>query len=294
MPTLQERLAAPAADSRSLQGMLARGAANYNGSLSANGNSGTQENFGVPYDTGTPTQPEMFGQPYDTGNPLATAVTPPVSGAPIGTATGTPVANPTEIGNSGDTQADFNYWSSKNNLNRDTSQLDSDANLQNTRNQSDLRSAYEQAARNYTKSKEASKNNFANNGLLFSGGFVQDQADIGEDYNRNTDDLASAGQRAFEDLTRQTVERKNLIEQQRLDIERQQAQAKANADLQKSLIEAQTKAMADLKAGLTGGGTVNTPTGVASIGSPGAGYASGGQYDPGIGNYFDLRIPGSY
>lgn len=285
MVTLADRLAAPAADSRSLQGMLARGAANYGSSLSANGSSAQLDDYGTPFDTGTAISDPITTQPQ-TGVPVNgdSNSTLPQVGTPIGATVGT---TPTQIGNSGNTQSDFDYWSAKNNLNRDTSQLDSDANLQNTRNQSDLRNAYEQAARNYTKSKDAGKSNYANNGLLFSGGFVQNQADIGEDYNRNTNDLASAGQRAFEDLTRQTVERKNLIEQQRLDIERQQAQAKANADLQKSLIEAQTKAMSDLKAGLTGGSA-------GGVGSPGSGYSSGGQYNPGIGTYFDLRTPGSY
>ena len=233
-------------DARGMQGILSRGAPNYQSSMSANGNSLNDVGYNIQPDVGTQATPNI-------PNVAAPA---PVATQPTNT----------NIGNAGVTQTDFDYWSKLNNINRDTSQLDADGKLAAARNQSDLQKSYEIASRNYGKAKDASKSNFANNGLLHSGGFVQDQANIGEDYARNAASLATTGQRAFEDIARQVAERKNLAEQQRLDIERQQAQAKANADLQRSLAEAQVKAYADFKSSL--------------IGAPGAG-APGNLIPPG-------------
>lgn len=247
-------------DARSLQGMLARGANVYQSSMSANGNSGTP-NLVADY----------FGNGVNGGyNPAITGAT-PTNAVPASVGNAIPAA-PKGIGNSGNTGADFNYWTDLNNIFRDTSQLDSEANLQAGRNKSDLASAYEQASRNYGKTKEAGLNSRASKGMLFSGQTVKQQADIGEDYSRTNQNIAQAGQRSFEDLARATVQRKQLLEQQRLDIERQQAQAKANEDLRRALVEAQTKAAQDFKSALIGAGigansNVNMSTGIVGTGT---------------------------
>lgn len=353
MPSTLNRLGAP--DSRSLVGMLSRGAANYGSSMSANGYQ--RAAMSMSGDNGFATAPEQAntlpqtsvpnnfvaapqpganipGQfnpvpgpaqtapqnttlpqtgvatpntaPQNTTLPQTGVATPnaspqittlPETGTAIGSGaggvnptTGAPITN---IGNSGVTDTDFDYWSKINNIFRDTSQLDSNANLQVDRTKSDLASAYDSAARNYKQSKNATKNNYANNGLLYSGGYVESQATNAENYSRNTQNITQSGQRTFEDLTRQTVERKNLMAQQKLDIERQQAQAKANEDLRKSLIEAQTAAYANLRSSLTtapgSSGTVQTPTGPTEIGGVELGHnvtrGANGVYD--LTHYWD-------
>jgi hypothetical protein len=213
----------PIINPNSLNGKLLRGATIY-GSGSYAANTGPEKSVSFSEAANTPTDTQL-----NTNAP-------------------TKVAMQTNIGNSGNTLEDYNYNNTINDIFKKSSELDSEDQLQVSRTKSDLAKAYEQAARNYKRGREANTNTSANAGMLYSGAYLKKQADTAEDYTRTREDINTSGQRSFEDLQRQTTTRRYNLEQQRLENERRQAQVKADAELQRAMQEAQTKAMQDLRA----------------------------------------------
>jgi hypothetical protein len=185
----------------------------------------------------------------------------------------TPTAAAPGVGLSGNTNADYGYNDTLNNLFRDRSQLDADANLAADRLKSGLGDSLAEAKRNYIKSLDNSTQFFGDSGTLRSGIFLKKQGDIGADYAKDSQSQISNAQKNLEDLARETASRKNALELQRQQAEKAQADAKSQADLQKALIEAQNKAYDDLKKGLLG---VVNPTASPTV-SPTGSSPTGGQ-----------------
>lgn len=186
------------------------------------------------------------------------------------------------VGLSGSTSGDYEYANTLTNNFRTQAQLDSEANLQADRASSDYTKMYQKIAESYVKQRNSSKNNASSRGMLGSGAHVKNLGELAKQNIENVDSTTQSSQRYFEDLSRQTASRKTAAEQVRLQAETQQAQIKAQMDLQRALSEAQTKQYSDLIAGLSGQGaqsaqntqnTQNTQNIQNNYGSNYAGYA---------------------
>lgn len=178
---------------------------------------------------------------------------------------------------SGNTNADFGYKQTLNNLFRDTSNLDSQATLDAQRTQSGTNNALAEAQRNYTDALEGSKQYFGDSGTLRSGIFLKKQGDISTGYAKDSANQITNAQQHLEDLARETASRKQAIELQRQQAELAQADARKQADLQKALAQAQTDAYNELRQGLLGGGGTQSVT--TSLGTSGVAF----QVDPSTG-----------
>ena len=228
-------------------------------------------------------------------NPASRGAAPiadPITGAPIadarngdtlGNIASTPVAtNPdgTPIPlqkDSRNTEADFVYKQTVNDLFRDQSNLDSSAKLDADRTKSNLTTTLQAAKDNYIKSLESSKEYFGNTGTLRSGIFLKKQGDISTDYSKDAQGQLTNAQQHLEDLARETATRKQNIELQRQAAEKAQADARKQSELQFALVEAQNKAYKDFKDGLLN----NTPA--SNVAPTGVGTAFGGQVPMGSG-----------
>lgn len=205
-----------------------------------------------------------------------------IASTPIGTnSDSTPI--PLQAG-SRNTDADFAYKQTVNDLFRDQSNLDSSAKLEADRTKSNLTTTLQAAKDNYIKSLESSKEYFGNTGTLRSGIFLKKQGDISTEYSKDAQGQLTNAQQHLEDLARETATRKQNIDLQRQAAEKAQADARKQSELQLALIEAQNKAYKDFKDGLLN----NTPT---SNGAPtGVGTSNGGQIPMGSGGQVGIAF----
>lgn len=179
-----------------------------------------------------------------------------------------PSPQQTSVGLTGNTSGDYNYQNDLNNIFKDQSQLDSEAALAAQRAKEDYKSLYDQAAKAYKNNREKVKQGASSRGMLYSGAYVKDQGDVADQNVQAISGITKDSARYFEDLSRQTAQRKADAEKARLDAETRQAQIKQQEELQKALIEAQSKQYAAVQAAFSSGNVSNSNSNTSTEATP--------------------------
>lgn len=142
--------------------------------------------------------------------------------------------------------SDVNYQFSDflNNLFQQTAQLDSDSGLQTDRTKSALQRRVQDLYRGYQRSIKTNADDFANRGMLYSGAYLQSQADNGQGYLSEVNNAELTTRQYLEDLQRNVISRKQQMEQDRKEAEMWKTQQEEAYKLQQAQMQAYINAQA--------------------------------------------------